>query len=483
MQYPTDDTRLPGVREKIEEPEQWIAVDVVHIPWSLGPQNTQGKLSDLLWRYALGLHLINDGSKPNGIAGIQLGCLTESLQLVGGYSKQSGLYGTGTDDRYAISQKLDFHPKRIRITLKCGFCCCVESGERKRVKRRQLTGCDDDPSLLFQQREKETVDSVYPEEIDIEYTNKLLFGDLNQRVQVIHPCNVKNGFEGTRFLLDGLESSLQLGAVCYVGCKKTEGKRTFWLPNVQTIHSVPTRCQHLTGCKSNASACSGYKNVHTHMPINILEREVQIHLGSYLYNPSIQSMDRVMHTGHSEGKVGDMGKGAITLVPVVRESTHEHGVLRNLLKMYCYEWSQYNQLEVDANGRYAFEEQASAYWTKEGYYAFLISVDEQWAGFVFFDTHDFIVHTDDDYSMAEFFVMHAYRHCGIGRYVATRLFDRFGGVWEIGCHPNNLSSVRFWKQVIGNYTLENYKLMLSCPELKYHDGTLGNVISFHTDTQ
>jgi predicted acetyltransferase len=85
--------------------------------------------------------------------------------------------------------------------------------------------------------------------------------------------------------------------------------------------------------------------------------------------------------------------------------------------------------------------------------------------------------------MAEFFVMHAYRHCGIGRYVATRLFDRFGGVWEIGCHPNNLSSVRFWKQVIGNYTLENYKLMLSCPELKYHDGTLGNVISFHTDTQ
>jgi hypothetical protein len=115
-------------------------------------------------------------------------------------------------------------------------------------------------------------------------------------------------------------------------------------------------------------------------------------------------MDRVMHTGHSEGKVGDMGKGAITLVPVVRESTHEHGVLRNLLKMYCYEWSQYNQLEVDANGRYAFEEQASAYWTKEGYYAFLISVDER-GGLVFFDTHNFIVHTEDDYSMADFFVI------------------------------------------------------------------------------
>ena len=56
------------MREKIEEPEQWIAVDVVHILRSLGPQNTQGKLSNLLWWYALGLHLVNNGLKPSGIA-------------------------------------------------------------------------------------------------------------------------------------------------------------------------------------------------------------------------------------------------------------------------------------------------------------------------------------------------------------------------------------------------------------------------------
>lgn len=178
-----------------------------------------------------------------------------------------------------------------------------------------------------------------------------------------------------------------------------------------------------------------------------------------------------------------MEMGAITLVPVTKEDTYEQGVLRNLLKMYCYEWSQYNHLEVDTDGTYAFEEHASTYWTNEGNYAFLISVDGQWAGFVLFDTHDFITHTDCDYSMAEFFVMHAYRHYGIGRYVATHLFERFGGAWEIGCHPNNLSSVRFWEKVVGDYTLGDYKVMLSCPDLKYHDGTLGTVISFHADKQ
>lgn len=192
MQYPTDDTRLPGVREKIEEPEQWIAVDVVHILRSLGPQNTQGKLSNLLWWYALGLHLVNNGSKPSGIAGIQPGCPAESLQLVGGHSQKVGLYSTGTDDRYAVAKQLDLHPKRIRIALKSSFCGCVVAGERKGIERRQLAGRDDDPSLFFQQREKETVDSKHPEEIDIEYSDKLMLGNLNQRVEVIDPGKVKD---------------------------------------------------------------------------------------------------------------------------------------------------------------------------------------------------------------------------------------------------------------------------------------------------
>ena len=49
-----------------------------------------------------------------------------------------------------------------------------------------------------------------------------------------------------------------------------------------------------------------------------------------------------------------MEKGTITLVRVTKEATHEQTVLRSLLKMYCYEWSQYNHLEVDADGTYAF---------------------------------------------------------------------------------------------------------------------------------
>ena len=97
-----------------------------------------------------------------------------------------------------------------------------------------------------------------------------------------------------------------------------------------------------------------------------------------------------------------MEHSEVKLIMVTKETLHEQTVLRNLLKMYCHEWSQYNKLEVNADGNFAFEAHASDYWTKEGYHAFLIAVHESWAGFVLFDNEEFIVHKDFDYSLAEF---------------------------------------------------------------------------------
>ncbi len=70
MQYPADDSSLPEVREKIQEPEQRIAVDIVHISWPLGPKNPQCQVPDFLWWYAPGLHLVNNTAESSGVAGI-----------------------------------------------------------------------------------------------------------------------------------------------------------------------------------------------------------------------------------------------------------------------------------------------------------------------------------------------------------------------------------------------------------------------------
>jgi len=74
--------------------------------------------------------------------------------------------------------------------------------------------------------------------------------------------------------------------------------------------------------------------------------------------------------------------------------------------------------------------------------------------------------------------MHKYRRSGVGRYAAKAVFDMFHGKWELGEHPENITSLRFWESVVKEYTGDKYELIEYCKDFIYHDGTCGNIISF-----
>jgi hypothetical protein len=62
--------------------------------------------------------------------------------------------------------------------------------------------------------------------------------------------------------------------------------------------------------------------------------------------------------------------------------------------------------------------------------------------------------------------------------MAEYLFNRFRGKWEVGYHPNNAISRNFWLKTIGTYMDKKYSLNKSCEGLAYHDGSLGDIITF-----
>ena len=159
----------------------------------------------------------------------------------------------------------------------------------------------------------------------------------------------------------------------------------------------------------------------------------------------------------------------------VKDSEYE--TLANLVKMYCYEWSQYNLFDVDENGVYPFEQYLHLYFERSRRYSYLVRVNGFIAGFALIDD-DFVIHNDYDYSMGEFFVMHKYRRLKVGRYMANFLFDKHKGMWEVGFHPKNTTSENFWLSVISDYTNKNYTLNKECSKLTYNDGSRGSVISF-----
>ena len=155
-------------------------------------------------------------------------------------------------------------------------------------------------------------------------------------------------------------------------------------------------------------------------------------------------------------------------------------VLRNLVKMYCYEWSQYNGIDIDQNGDYAFEHDLDRFFIKDKHHAYFIMVKENIVGFVLVDT-DIDYYKESDYAISEFFVLNKYRKLGIGKQAAIEVFKQHRGKWEIKMHPKNKGSIEFWKRVVEEISKDRkYDIKEECKEAKYNDGSLGTFIGFET---
>lgn len=164
-------------------------------------------------------------------------------------------------------------------------------------------------------------------------------------------------------------------------------------------------------------------------------------------------------------------------IQVVKVNNDDKEIFQKLVELYCYEWSQYNKLDVNQFGSYEFA--MLDWWTKENNYPFFIKVDGKLAGFVLVDK-DFAVRKNYDFAMSEFFVMHKYRMGGVGRFAAKTIFDMFPGKWEVQRHPKNITSVYFWNKIIDEYTNGNFELIKSFQEVVYQDGTFADFFFFET---
>lgn len=125
-------------------------------------------------------------------------------------------------------------------------------------------------------------------------------------------------------------------------------------------------------------------------------------------------------------------------------------VLRQLLELYLYDFSEFTGSDVDLHGRYGYE-YLDHYWTEEDRHPYLLKVNDRTAGFVLVrgkrEPTGELIHY-----MAEFFVMRKYRRRKIGREAAFQAFNRFPGRWRVTEIAENLPAQQFWRQTIGEYT-------------------------------
>ena len=143
----------------------------------------------------------------------------------------------------------------------------------------------------------------------------------------------------------------------------------------------------------------------------------------------------------------------ITLEPVTYE---RKSTLRNLLELFLYDLSEYEDEETDVNecGLYEYE-YLDHYWTEPGRYAYFIRVRGRLGGFALIRQ----VRSEDGtfhIAMEEFFVMRRYRGKQVGQTAAHRLFQLFPGRWRIAEMRRDLSAQQFWRKIIARYTGGHY---------------------------
>lgn len=136
----------------------------------------------------------------------------------------------------------------------------------------------------------------------------------------------------------------------------------------------------------------------------------------------------------------------VEAVPIEQKS-----VLRNLLELYAYDFTEFIPDDVNCYGLYGYK-YLDHYWTEEGRHPFIIYIDGNIAGFILIRRYYVSELNDYTYSIAEFFIMKKYRKQGVGRKVAFQIFDMFPGIWEVAEVEENRPAQAFWRKVIHTFT-------------------------------
>ena len=136
-------------------------------------------------------------------------------------------------------------------------------------------------------------------------------------------------------------------------------------------------------------------------------------------------------------------------VTIVEADRADAPVLRRLIELYLYDASRLDGRPIGPHGEYGYR-YLDHYWIEPGRYPYLLRVGGHWAGFALVNRHSPL--GEDAWSMAEFFVMAAYRRRGIGGRVARWLFDRHTGTWHVAETRENVAAQAFWRRVIDRYS-------------------------------
>jgi predicted acetyltransferase len=142
-------------------------------------------------------------------------------------------------------------------------------------------------------------------------------------------------------------------------------------------------------------------------------------------------------------------------IKLVSVTPEEKDTLSNLYQLYEYDFSKYTNRDINENGR--FETNIVFLWEGDDRWkAYFIDVSGKIAGFLVILIENMDIDPDPTLVIYDFFILQKYRRKGIGKVAATKAFGLFNAKWKVSQMENNTTAISFWRNVIKEYTGNNF---------------------------
>ena len=161
-------------------------------------------------------------------------------------------------------------------------------------------------------------------------------------------------------------------------------------------------------------------------------------------------------------------------IEIIDATAAHRDVLSRLMELYQYDFTEFTEEDVGGDGSFGYRYLDESL-TEPGRHAHLLRIDGRWAGFALVREHVEFLDRREGIDMAEFFVLRKYRRKGAGERLATAMFDRYRGAWQVRVIGPNERARSFWRRVIHGY---NDALV---PEHEFPDGRWGRRWVYYFD--
>ena len=122
-------------------------------------------------------------------------------------------------------------------------------------------------------------------------------------------------------------------------------------------------------------------------------------------------------------------------------------LIRNLYQFYAYESSDWEQEDVEVDGRfYVHDPYLALYWQRPGWSAQLILLDGFIAGFLLIERSE--IAGVEALEFADLFLLKKYRRQGIGRALVEQVILASQQPWVVSFYPQDPLAVPFWQALL-----------------------------------